>query len=210
MSVLAGVAPGLVGPGSRDPALDGFDEERVLVLAGRSTRAREPCVGRDGLDAAGDEDVALAGLDGVVGHPGRLYARGAEPVDRRAGQVVVPGQDGDDPRKVGALLAGRLGAAPVEVLDDRRVELRHLLEEGPDEGHRQVIGADVLERSLEGAPNGGAGGRDDGGFGHEVLLDSGMSGRSLSPLMVCRMGTAEVVRRTASTRHTVSSSPVRS
>jgi hypothetical protein len=37
----------------------------------------------DGLDAGGDEDVALAGLDGVEGHADGLQARGrAVAVDR--------------------------------------------------------------------------------------------------------------------------------
>ena len=70
----------------------GVGEQRVLVVAVGAARAGPVGVLRDALDAAGDEDVALAGLDRVEGHPRRLHRRGAEPVDRGARQVVEPGE----------------------------------------------------------------------------------------------------------------------
>src|SRR5581483_5455866 len=48
------------------------------------------------LDARGDEGVALAGLDRVVGHPDRLQRRRAEAVDGRPRDGV--GQPGEQRR----------------------------------------------------------------------------------------------------------------
>ena len=61
----------------------GVGEERVAgvgdVVGGALREAG------DRLDAGGDEDVALAGLDRVEGHPGGLHRRRAVAGDRRAG-----------------------------------------------------------------------------------------------------------------------------
>ena len=48
----------------------------------------------------------------------------------------------------------------------RRVELGDLVQRGLDDRGGQVVGAQVLQRALEGAADGGAGGGDDDGFGH--------------------------------------------
>ena len=64
----------------------------------------------DGLDAGGDEDVALAGLDGVGGHADRLQRRRAVAVHGDAGDVAHAGQVADDAGDVVALHARGLGA----------------------------------------------------------------------------------------------------
>ena len=129
-ALLARVGPGLVALGDLLAAGGGPGELGVLVVTGGATGAGPVGVLRDALDATGDEDVALAGLDRVVGHPRGLHGRGAEPVDRRARQPVEAGEHGDDARHVGPVLARRLGAAPVEVLDQGRVELGDLGQRG--------------------------------------------------------------------------------
>ena len=69
------------------------------------------------LDAGGHEDVALAGPDGVGGHPDRLEGRRAVAVHRHAGHVGQAGQEGGDPGEVVARLTGRLAGAHDDVLD---------------------------------------------------------------------------------------------
>ncbi len=133
----------------------------------------ELLVPRDALHAGGQERLALPGLDGVERHPGGLHARGAEPVHGGAGQMVQPGQDGDDPGQVHPLLAPRLGTAEVEVLDLGRVEVRHLGQHGLDGGDGEVVRPDLLQRALEGAPDRSAGRRDDDRFWHGWSLSAG-------------------------------------
>ena len=82
------------------------------------------------------------------------------------GQVVHAEQDADDAAHVVALLAAGQAAAEHQVVDVGRVERGHLVQGGADDGGGQVVGAEVLERPLERAADGGAGGRDDDGFGH--------------------------------------------
>ena len=112
-----------------------------------------------------------------------------------------------DARHVGPVPAGGLGTAPVEVLDQRRVELGDLGQGRGDHLHRQVVGADLLERALERAPDGRAGGRDDDGFGHGFLLMQQARGREISGRLVsldgmpcgwvraCGVALADLVRR---------------
>ena len=131
-AVLARVGPGRVVLGGLLAAGLGVGEPRVLVVARGAARTGPVRVLGDALDPGREEDVALAGLDGVEGHPGRLHRGGAEPVDRGAGEVVEAGQDRDDAGHVGAVPARGLGAAPVEVLDERGVELGDLGQGGLD------------------------------------------------------------------------------
>ena len=123
-------------------------------------------VAAHGLDAGGDEDVALAGLDGVGGHADRLQRRRAVAVDGDAGDVGQPGQEGGHAGDVVAGLAAGLTAAEDDVLDLLRVELRGLLEEGLDDEPGQVVGAALGQAALVGTADRRAGGGDDDGFGH--------------------------------------------
>ena len=123
-------------------------------------------VAAHGLDAGGDEHVALAGLDGVGGHADRLQRRRAVAVDGDAGDV---GQAGEERRHAGDVVAGLaagLAAAQDDVLDRLRVERGHLVEHGLDDEGRQVVGPALGEAALVGPPDGRAGGGDDDGFGH--------------------------------------------
>ena len=86
----------------------------------------------DGLDAAGDEDVALAGLDRVRRHADRLQRRRAVAVHRDARRVDAREERGD-PGDVRARLAGGLAAAPDDVLDLRGIEARNLGEHRLDD-----------------------------------------------------------------------------
>ena len=138
----------------------------LLVRAAAVGRAEaEPA---DRLDAAGDEHVALAGLDRVRGHANGLQRRRAVAVDGHARHVDT-GDDRGDAGDVEARFAGGLTAAPDDVLDLRGVERRHLVEHRSDDQRRQVVGTAVDERTLVRAPDRRAGGRDDDGFGHDGL-----------------------------------------
>ena len=77
-----------------------------------------------------------------------------------------PGQEGHDPGHVVAGLAGGLGVAEHQILDQRRVELGHLGQDGPDDLGGHVVGAEADEGALEGPADRAAGGGDDDGLGH--------------------------------------------
>src|SRR5205085_10286622 len=96
---------------------------------------------RDGLDARRDEDVALAGLDGVQRHTGGLERGGAVPGDGAAGEVVHPHLDGHDAAEVVALLATGQAAAEHQVVDVGGVQLGDLGQGGLDDLRGQVVGA---------------------------------------------------------------------
>ena len=107
---------------------------------------------------------------------------------RGARDVVHAVEHVDDPGHVVAALAAGQAAAEVEVVDRVRVEARHLVQRGLDDQRRQVVGAEVLERPLVGAADGGAGGGNDDCLGHGGLrsregelvsptLDAGRPGR---------------------------------
>ena len=75
---------------------------------------------------------------------------------------VEPGQDADHPADVEALFARGQAAAAHQVVDRRPLELRHLLQHLVGDVGGQIIGPDIDERPLVGAPNWGpAVGHDD-------------------------------------------------
>src|SRR5581483_6424713 len=142
--------------------------EPLVLRAGVRRAVDEPA---HGLDTTGDEHVALTGLDGVRGHADRLQRRRAVAVDGRAGHLVQTGEQRRDAGDVRACLAGRLSAPPQDVLDEAAVELGDLVEQRRDDERRHVVGPDVDERALVGPADRGAGGGDDDGFGHGLLLE---------------------------------------
>lgn len=155
-AVLARVVPGgahRLGDGFR--AGLGLGEQGV---AGGGDVARAARGAADDLHARRDEDVALAGLDGVQSHAGRLERGGTVTGDRAARQVVHAQLYGDDTAQVVALLAAGQATAEHQVVDVLRVQLRDLREGGRDDRGGQVVGAQVLQRALESAADGGAGG----------------------------------------------------
>ena len=109
---------------------------------------------RHRLDAGGDEDVALAGADGVRGHADGLERRGAVAIDGHAGHVGEPGEQRGDARDVEARLAGRLAAADHEVLDALGVEFGQLGQHRAHDERGEVVGTHVDERALEGPSDG--------------------------------------------------------
>ena len=114
----------------------------------------------DGLDATGDEDVALAGADRVGGHADGLERRRAVAVDGDA-RCVEPGEQRGDAGQVEPRLARRLGAAPDDVLDLGGIERRDLGEQRLDDAGPEVVGTAVDERALQGPADRGPGGGDD-------------------------------------------------
>jgi hypothetical protein len=82
--------------------------------------------------------------------------------------VVVAEQRGDHAAHVEALLAAGQAAAEVQIVDGGRVELRNLVQRGPHDGGGEVVGAQVAQRPLERAADGGAGGGDDDSFRHAL------------------------------------------
>ena len=122
------------------------------------------------LHPGGDEHVALARLDGVERHPGRLQRRRAVPGHRRAGQVIVSEQHRDHAGHVEALLAAGQPAAQHEVLDVARIQLRYLGQGRSHQLRSQVIRADAGQRALERPANRRPRGGDDHCFGHGTGL----------------------------------------
>ena len=136
-------------------------EDRVGSGVG-GTRA----VAADGLDAGGDEAVALARLDGVRRHPDRLQAGRAVPVDGHARHVVEPCQYGGGAPDVETGFAGRLAAAHDQVFDVVGADLRHLRHQGLHDLSRHVVGTQVDERALPGPPDRAPSGGNDHSFSH--------------------------------------------
>ena len=134
----------------------------VLELVGH---ARAQAGARDGLDAGGDVLVALAHRDGVEGHAQRLQRRRAEAVDRAAGDVMV---DAGQQRRVAPDVVGLLGearrGAHHHVVGLGEVDAGVALDERLERHGGELVGAEVLERPLERAPDRRAHGIDDDGF----------------------------------------------
>ena len=112
---------------------------RRVGLRGHERRPRHR------LDAARDEEVAVAGDHGVAGADDRRQARRAEPVDGDAADRL--GQAGEQRGKAGhvaVVLAGLVRAAEPHVLDlgDRDAGARDRLR---DHGGGQVVGTHARE-----------------------------------------------------------------
>ena len=132
---------------------------------------------RHRLDAAGDEEVAVARDDGVAGADDRGQTRGAEPVDRHAGdRFRQAGEQRGEPRDVAVVLAGLVGAAEPDVLDLAGVDAGALDGRG-DRGGGQVVRTDAGEPAAVAADR-RADGREDHGARHvEPLRPRGRSSR---------------------------------
>ena len=131
----------------------------------------------DGLDAARDEHVALAGLDRVRGHADRLQRRRAVAVHGGAGRLVEAREEGDDPRHVVSGLAGRLRGAPDHVLHLGGIEPGNLGQERLDDVGAEVVGATLDQRALaRSADRRACSGNDDGFHGSPP----GCSGQTLA------------------------------
>ena len=82
--------------------------------------------------------------------------------------MIDPGQQRGVAADVVALLAGLEAAAHHDVVDLAEVDARVALDERLERDRGQVVRADVLQRSLDRAPDRGADGVDDDGFRHGV------------------------------------------
>src|SRR5664280_2197270 len=149
----------------------GFGDGEQFVVG--SGIGRSEAVAADCLDPGGDEDVALAGPDGVRGHANGLEGRRAVPVDGHAGHVGEAGQQRDHAAQVVAGLAAGLAVAEDEVLDRVGIELGHLGQHLAHDQCGQVVGPAVDQRTLVGPSDRGPAGGDDYGFGHVMLLVEG-------------------------------------
>ena len=130
--------------------------ERLLALGEDVRRAAHR------FHAARDVHVALPRLDHARGHVDRLQAGGAEPVHRRTGHGLrKPRDQRGHARDVSVVLAGLVGGAEVDVVDERRVDAR-AVHHRADRVRGQVIRADGGERPAV-PPHGRAQGGDDGG-----------------------------------------------
>ena len=120
------------------------------------------------LDAAADEDVAVADRDRVRRGVDRLEPRPAQPVDRQPAHLDREvGEQQGHPRDVAVVLAGLVGAAQDHVLDERRVDAGAVDDRAQDDG-REVVRADARERAAVAADR-----RADG------LDDPGLADRSV-------------------------------
>ena len=150
--VLARLAHRLAGIALLVARIDEAPAERRVVeraVAARERRVRlrrherRP---RHRLDAARDEEVAVARDHGVARADDGAQPRGAEPVDRHARDAVgQPGEQRREPRHVAVVLAGLVRAAEPDVLDLGRVDARALDRRG-DRERGEVVRAHAGER----------------------------------------------------------------
>jgi hypothetical protein len=126
------------------------------------------------LHAAGHDDVVHAGHHGLGGEVDGLLGGAALAVDRGARDVL--GEPGGQPAGAGdvaGLAPDRVDAAEHDVLDGGGVDPRALHERAERVGP-EVGGVDLAQAPAP-APDGGADGVDDEGFGHRVAPGQGMS-----------------------------------
>src|SRR5919204_320904 len=129
-----------------------------------STAAAQRCCERrpaHRLDAAGDEEVAVAGDDGVARGDDRGQPGGAEPVDGDAGNMLGQAREEDGHAcDVAVVLAGLVRAAEVDILDLVRGDPR-ALDRLPHDERRQVVGAHARESAAVPADRRANAGEDD-------------------------------------------------
>ena len=118
---------------------------------------------RHRLDAAADEHVAVADRDRVRRGVDRLEARAAQPVDGQAADLDREvGQQQRHPGDVAVVLAGLVGAAEDDVLDEGRVDAG-AVDDGAQHGGGEVVRPDARERAAVAADR-RADGLDDPGL----------------------------------------------
>ena len=104
-------------------------------------------------------------------HPDRLQRGGAEPIDRAGGHAVV---DAGEQRRVTAHVVALLperGRGPHhQVVRLLEIDLRVSLGQRLYRDRRQIVGANGLQGAPDGAPDRGANGVDDHGFGHGITV----------------------------------------
>ena len=100
------------------------------------------------LDAAADEHVAVADGDRVGRRVDRLQAGAAQPVDGQPADLDrEAGQEQRHPGDVAVVLAGLVGAAEDDVLDERRVDARRDRRRRAGRGAARSSGRTARERA---------------------------------------------------------------
>jgi hypothetical protein len=133
------VPRGLRLGGRRGAGLGGVEGRVLRVGQGVAAPLGES---GDALDAAGDEHVALARLDRVVGHPGGLQRGRAVAVDGGARHGVEPEEDGGHPGDVEPLLASGQPAADDKIFDRGGIKCRNLRQRRRHHLRQQIVGPD--------------------------------------------------------------------
>ncbi len=126
---------------------DGRVEHLGRALEGLLRLAHDERRAGHRLRAAGDCDFDLARPDRARRRRDRLHARGAEPVDRRAGNGI--GEAREQQRHAGeiAVVLPRLIGRAEKHLLDRLLEARMAAQEFADRERCEIVGADVGERA---------------------------------------------------------------
>ena len=113
---------------------------RALGLEHHIGRARHR------FDAAGDKDVPVADCDRMGGRIDGLESAAAQPIHSQSGDLDgQAGQQQGHASDVAVVLAGLVGAAQDDVLDQRRIDPRSV-DQSPDHRGRQIVGPDGRER----------------------------------------------------------------
>ena len=116
------------------------------------------------LDAAGHEQVAVAGGDRVAGADDGGEPGGAETVHGHTGnRLGEPRQERRHAGDIAVVLAGLVGAAEVDVFDRARVDAG-ALDGGRDREGGKVVGPRPRQRAAVAADRRADGGEDDGGL----------------------------------------------
>ena len=170
VELLGDVLAGLPHRGARVPLLiarvDEPPAERRVVERAVAARVRRVRLRSDQrraghrLDPAGDEEVTVAGDDRLAGTDNGREPRGAQPVDRHAGdRLRQPRQQRGEAGDVAVVLTGLIRAAEPHVLDLARGNAGPL-DRGGDRDRGEVVGANLGEahprtgRRASGLPTG--------------------------------------------------------
>ena len=140
--------------------------ERLLRLAHHERRARHR------LDAAGDGEVDLARADALRGEAHRVQSRRAEPIDGDARHRVRQAREQQrHPRDVAVVLAGLVGAAVIDLVERRPIDIRMPLHQRLDRDRAEIVGAHLGEPAGIAADR-RADGVADEGVGHRGSPES--------------------------------------
>src|SRR6266545_4977735 len=137
----------------------------VAALKRARRFAHYPRASRHALDAAGDEQIAVVGLDGAAGLVDRFESGTAQAVHRRPrDRVGQAGEQGSIARDIARVFAGLVGTAEINVFDFIFVDaglFNHL----GDDIRGEIIGADIFQYAAV-ASHWRAHSFDDYGFSH--------------------------------------------
>ncbi len=123
------------------PPEGGVEEGLVAAREAALRLGHDPRRARHLLDAAGDDQIRLAGLHQARRVGEGLHARAAQPVDRHAGhRDRQAGEQEAHARDVAVVLAGLVGAAGDDVVDALGRDAGALEQRGDDVAE-QIVGA---------------------------------------------------------------------